>query len=102
MAISTKKRVVTCFHNLPLDLQAELRKMYPLGFTDHMIRIDKPDGNFFYGVVFETEDTNYLVKIDVKIDDKIEEEEDKEYFDEDIKGADELADANSDDDDSMD
>ena len=57
-----------------------------------MMRIDKPNGDFFYAVPFDTEDTAYLVKIDVKIDDKAGEEDDKDYYDDDLKGADELQD----------
>ena len=34
------------------------------------MRIDKPNGEFFYAVPFETDEINYLVKIDVKIDDR--------------------------------
>lgn len=65
-----------------------------------MIRVDKPNGDFFYAVPFETPDTSYLVKIDVKIDDMSEEEEDKDFYDnEDLKGADELQDDGSDGDD---
>ena len=57
-----------------------------------MIRIDKGQGNFFYAVVLETEDINYLVKVDVKIDD-IEDEDEKDYFDDpEIGGADEIMD----------
>ena len=62
-----------------------------------MIRIDKPNGDFFYAVPFETEEISYLVKIDVKIDDLSDEDDDKEYYDEDIKGADDIQDDGSDD-----
>lgn len=87
-----KKRLVVSYQNLPAELQEEVKKLYPYGYTDHMIRIDKPSGDFFYAVPFETDEISYLVKIDVKIDGQIEEEEDKDYYgDEDeIKGADEL------------
>lgn len=85
-----KKRVVISYHNLPEELQEELKNKYPHGFTESMIRIDKGPGDFFYGVVFETEDTNYLVKIDVKVDGTLDEEDDKEYYDDEIKGAEEI------------
>ena len=87
METKAKKRVVVNFRNLSPELQDEVKKKYPGGFTENMIRVDKGPGEFFYAVVFETEDTNYLIKIDVKIDDQIEEEEDKEYYDDEIKGA---------------
>ncbi len=93
-----KKKIVTSYNALSEELQEELKKAYPLGFTDSMIRIDKPSGDFFYAVRFETEDISYLVKINVKIDKTIEEEEDKDYFDDEIKGADEIADIQDDED----
>lgn len=89
-----KKRVVISYKNLSAELQAELKKKYSNDFTDHMIRIDKAPGDFFYAVVLETPDISYLVKVDVKIDDKPEEEDEKDYYNEDIKGADEIIDSN--------
>ncbi len=88
--VSNKKRLITSYHNLPAELQEELKKQYPTGYTDKMIRIEKGPGDFFYAVLLETPDINYLVKVDVKIDDDVEEEEDKGYYDDDIKGADDI------------
>lgn len=89
---TAKKRLVTSFNNLSPELQEAVREFYPLGFTDAMMRIDKPNGDFFYAVPYETEEISYLVKIDVKIDDKAHEDDDKDYYDDDLKGADELQD----------
>ena len=97
MAPSAKKRLVTSFNNLAPELQEAVKAAYPLGYTDYMMRIDKPNGDFFFAVPFETEEISYLVKIDVKIDDISNEEEDKDYYDDDLKGADELANDDSDD-----
>ena len=97
MAPSAKKRLVTSFNNLAPELQEAVKAAYPLGYTDFMMRIDKPNGDFFFAVPFETEEISYLVKIDVKIDDMSHEEEDKDYYDDDLKGADELANDDSDD-----
>ena len=90
--MSTKKRIVASIHNLPPELLEALKKKYPYGYTDQMIRVEKGPGDFFYGVVLETEEINYLIKVDVKVDGKIEEDEEKEYYDDDIKNADEIAD----------
>ena len=87
-----KRRIVTSFNNLSAEQQAEVKALYPLGFSEVMMRIDKPDGTFFYTVPYETEDTYYMVKIDVKIDDGQEDDNDGYYDDDDLKGADELAD----------
>lgn len=91
-----KKRLVTSFHNLSSELQDELKRLYSNGFSDSMMRIEKPNGDFFYAVPFETEEVNYLVKIDVKIDDRAEEDDDKDYYDDDLKGADDLQGADDD------
>ena len=82
------------FNNLSPELQEKVRELYPNGFSDAMMRVDKPNGDFFYAVPFETDEISYLVKIDVKIDD-MSDEDDKDYYDDDLKGADELVDDNS-------
>ena len=95
---TTKKHIVTSFHNLTPELQDAVKEKYPLGFTEAMMRVDKPNGDFFYAVPFDTDEIAYMVKIDVKIDDNAMEEDDKDYYDDEIKGADEIQDdANSDD-----
>ena len=87
---TTKKHIVTSFHNLTPELQDAVKEKYPLGFTEAMMRVDKPNGDFFYAVPFDTDEIAYMVKIDVKIDDNAQDDE--------IKGADEIQDdANSDD-----
>lgn len=91
MAPSAKKRLVVSFNNMTPELQEEVKAAYPAGYTDFMMRIDKPNGDFFFAVPFETEEISYLVKIDVKIDEAPTEDDDKDYYDDDLKGADELA-----------
>ena len=91
-----KKHIVTSYRNLSLEMQEAVKEKFPLGFTEAMIRVDKPNGDFFYAVPFDTDEVAYLVKIDVKIDDNSQEEEEKDYYDDEIKGADELQDDNSD------
>ena len=85
-----KKHIVTSFHNLTPEMQEAVKEKYPLGFTDSMIRVDKPNGGFFYAVPFDTDDVAYMIKIDVKIDDSAQDDDDKDYYDDDLKGADEL------------
>lgn len=91
-----KKRVVISYKNLSPELQEAVKKKYPLGYTDNMIRIDKSPTEFFYAIMLETDDVSYLIKVDVKIDSSVDEEEDKDYYDDDIKGADEIADDSDD------
>ena len=92
MAPSNKKRSVVSFNNLPLELQEAVKAAYPNGYSDSMIRVDKPNGDFFFAVAFETEEVSYLVKIDVKIDDITDDDDDKDYYDDEIKGADQIQD----------
>ena len=87
-----KKRVAISYKNLSPELRDEVKKQYPNGYTDHMIRIDKGPGDFFYAIVLETEDTSYLIKVDVKVDDQVE-EDDKDFVgDDEIKDDDEIID----------
>ena len=92
---STKKHIVASLHNLSPELQEAVREKYPLGFTDAMKRVDKPNGDFFYAVPFDTDEVAYLVKIDVKVDDHAQDDDDKDYYDDEIKGADEIQDDGS-------
>lgn len=95
-----KKHIATSFHNLSPELQEAVKAKYPLGFTDAMIRVDKPNGDFFYAVPYDTDEIAYMVKIDVKVDDNSH-DDDKDYYDDEIKGADELQGAGDDDGDSV-
>lgn len=90
--VMTKKHIVTSLHNLSAEMQDAVKLKYPYGFTEAMIRVDKPNGDFFYAVPFDTDEVAYLVKIDVKIDDNAAEEDEKDYYDDELKGADELQD----------
>ena len=93
-----KKHIVTSLHNLPAAIQEAVKEKYPYGFTDAMMRVNKPNGDFFYAVPFDTDEIAYMVKIDVKIDDQSQEDDEKDYYDDDIKGADEIQDNSSEDD----
>ena len=70
--------------------QEAVKAKYPLGFTDAMIRVDKPNGDFFYAVPYDTDEIAYMVKIDVKVDDNSHDDDDTDYYDDEIKGADDI------------
>lgn len=81
-----KKRVVTSFNNLTTEMQEAVKTFYPTGYTEAMMRIEKPSGDFFYAVPYATEEIDYLVKIDVKIDEvRANDDDDKGFFDDEIK-----------------
>ena len=72
------------------EIQEAVKAKYPLGFTDAMIRVDKPNGDFFYAVPYDTDEIAYMVKVDVKVDDNSHDDDDKDYYDDEIKGADDI------------
>ena len=98
---NTKKRLVTSFNNLTTEQQDEVKALYPRGFAEVMTRIDKPNGDFFYVIPYETDEISYLVKVDVKIDDVTDDSDDDFYGDDELKGADEIQDDGSMEDDDM-
>ncbi|MDR0728963.1 MAG: hypothetical protein LBF19_02405 [Prevotellaceae bacterium] len=75
-----KRRVAISQKNLSQDVQDVMRERFPRGYVDYMdqiIRVDRPDGSFFYAITLEVDDAIYLVKIDVQIDTDYEEVEKK-------------------------
>ncbi len=80
------------------DLIAE---QYPYGWKDRVIRINKPNGEFFHAITLDTPETAYLIKVQVKIDSKadLDKEEDKGYGDDD---SDDSTDSGDDGDDGSD
>jgi len=62
-----KKRLVISYDKLTPDLLTALRKKYPNGYEDYVIKVNAPNKEF-YAVTLDTEDASYLVKVNVKID----------------------------------
>ena len=68
-----KKRLVVSYANMSQELQDAFREKYPHGYGDYLgdiIKVDRANGDPFYAVSVETETAIYLVKIEVKTDDK--------------------------------
>ena len=66
-----KKRAVISYENMSAELAAAFKEVYPKGYADYMgciIKIDKPDGSFFYAVPVELPEALYLVKVKLDID----------------------------------
>lgn len=63
-----KKKIVISYKNLDPEIRKELEGQYPGGYQEDIIKIDKGNGDYFFALPMETEDTSYLVKIDVKVD----------------------------------
>jgi hypothetical protein len=63
-----KRKLVISFVNLSDELLDTFKKKYPLGYHDHVIKVNAPNDKVFYAVTLDTADASYLVKVDVKID----------------------------------
>jgi hypothetical protein len=77
--MQVEKRVIVSFKNLKPDVLEALKEEYPYGYQENVMKISKGNGEFFYAIQLDYQDTIYLVKVDVKID-NIEDLE-KQYFD---------------------
>lgn len=63
-----KKRVIIHYNNLPAEVLEALKQKYPDGHTHHIFKVTKPNNDFFHAVTVDTDDSSYLIKVDVKID----------------------------------
>jgi hypothetical protein len=83
-----KKRLVVSYKNCSEEVLEAIKKKYPMGYTDFVMKVQKPSGDFFYAITVDTADASYLIKVDVKIDNLTEEEFEKEFGDESNNAAD--------------
>ena len=74
-----KKRLVVSYRNCPDEVLQAIREKYPAGYGDAIIKVEKPNGDFFHAITIDFEDVSYLVKVDVKIDNLTEEEFEKQF-----------------------
>ncbi len=77
-----KKNLIVSYKNLPDNLKELFKEAYPEGYNNYITKFVKPNGEAIFVVPFETEDTAYMVKFDVKID-TLGEDLDKALFDDD-------------------
>jgi hypothetical protein len=75
-----KKKLVISYKNLTPELLALVKKKYPYGYQDHVIKVSKPNNEFFYAITLDTEDASYLIKVNVKIDTKPKDDDDEKGF----------------------
>lgn len=62
----TKKRAIISYDNLSIVQRKGLRKEFPDGYMDHMSEIKTPTGDILNALIWETEETIYLVKFPKK------------------------------------
>jgi hypothetical protein len=74
-----KKRLVISYKNCSAEVLQAIKEKHPAGYGDAIIKVDKPNGDFFHAITVDLEDVSYLVKVDVKIDNLTEEEFEKQF-----------------------
>ena len=77
-----KKNLIVSYKNLPDNLKELFKEKYPEGYNNYITKFVKPNGEAIFVVPFETDDTSYMIKFDVKID-TLGEDLDKALFDDD-------------------
>lgn len=65
-----KKRLVVSYSNISAEVLEAIKNKYPLGFSNHVIKVKTRGDEFFYAITVDTDDASYLVKVPVKIDTK--------------------------------
>jgi len=104
--IVASKNVITSYNKIDDNLKRELIKKYPDGFSNYLRRYPKPNGEFFVAVPLDVEDMHYLIKVEVKVDNLITEDEFDKHFGDisevDDKAIGEVSVADTDDDDDND
>jgi hypothetical protein len=75
-----KRKLVVNYKNLTPDLIDLLKQKYPNGFLNHVIKVTKPNNEFFHAITLDTEDASYLIKVNVKIDTKPKDDDDEKGF----------------------
>ncbi len=58
-----KRRIIKSMDTLSEDLKNLLMETYPRGYGNNMIRLTNSEGQPFFVVPLDTEDTIYLVKV---------------------------------------
>jgi hypothetical protein len=67
---SERKKIIINYQNVSPELMEAIRQKYPLGWVNHTIKVKTVGEAFFFAITIDTEDTSYLIKVPVKIDNK--------------------------------
>jgi hypothetical protein len=101
----TKKRAIISYDKLEIEQKKGILKEYPDGYMNHLTQIKTPMGEILDALIWETEETIYLVKFpkvnkpivvdddDDDDDDDMDEIDDKDIKDEDVDDDDEEEDS---------
>lgn len=76
----SKLRVIKDYEKLAPEIQEQIKLVFPEGFSNHLIEFRNRNGELVSALPFETEDKVYLVRMSVKLAEKII-SEDSDYDD---------------------
>jgi len=82
MSSTNKPRVIKDFDKISLEMQEQVKAMYPDGFSAYLVSFTNKDGMLCSGLPFETEDRMYLLRINNEDTGKID---DDDFFDDNSK-----------------
>jgi hypothetical protein len=77
---SARRRIVVNYNQLAPELIELLNEKYPLGWRDYILKVEKGNGEFFHAIMLDTADVSYLIKVEVKVDNEITDEVEKDLF----------------------
>jgi len=77
---TASKNVIVSYSKIADNLKLELIKKYPDGFANYVHRYPKPNGEFFFAVPLDVGDMHYMIKVEVKVDNLITEDEFDKHF----------------------
>lgn len=83
----TKKRAIISYDKLDIEQKKEILKEFPDGYMNHLTQIKTPNGDILDALIWDTEETIYLVKFPkvskaIVVDDDDDDDEDEEEMDE--------------------
>jgi len=73
---TNKPRIIKDFNKLEIELQEQIKLVYPYGFSDNLITFTNKDGLLVSALPFETDDKYYLLRMTVKEANRIVEMDD--------------------------
>jgi hypothetical protein len=86
-----KKRIIKSYEKLTQELQELMKEKYPYGYSNKLISLNNANNERFYAVPLETEDTTYLIKVQVEKIKKHSDSDDQIFFNVDDEDYDEQA-----------
>lgn len=72
----SKPKIIKDYDKLPPEVIEQLKLVYPMGFTKHLVEFVNREGEKRKGLPFETEDYHYLIRMSVQKAENIIEEDD--------------------------